>query len=105
MFHPAWSHVQKVGWPSRIDATRTAKVIAGQLPAILVRHWTENRSTFAGVSLTPLRGCDCLNRGLLSLPANTIEKLGLEQNRDVITHLLITCCTEFSAPGLFPAVF
>lgn len=34
------------------------------------------------------------------LAAKTVEKLGLEHNRDQITHLLITCCTGFSAPGL-----
>jgi len=34
------------------------------------------------------------------LAAKTVEKLGLEQDRDHITHLLITCCTGFSAPGL-----
>jgi alpha-pyrone synthase len=34
------------------------------------------------------------------LAAETIEKLGLDQNRDDITHLLITCCTGFFAPGL-----
>ncbi len=34
------------------------------------------------------------------LAAETIEKLGLGENRDDITHLLITCCTGFFAPGL-----
>ncbi len=34
------------------------------------------------------------------LAAETIEKLKLEQNCDDVTHLLITCCTGFSAPGL-----
>ena len=34
------------------------------------------------------------------LAAKTVEKLGLEGNRDHVTHLLITCCTGFSAPGL-----
>jgi predicted naringenin-chalcone synthase len=34
------------------------------------------------------------------LAAETVEKLMLEHRRDHITHLLITCCTGFSAPGL-----
>src|SRR3974390_3334817 len=34
------------------------------------------------------------------LAVNTIEKLGLGLDRKRITHLLITCCTGFSAPGL-----
>jgi len=34
------------------------------------------------------------------LAVNTIEKLGLGLDRNRITHLLITCCTGFSAPGL-----
>jgi predicted naringenin-chalcone synthase len=34
------------------------------------------------------------------LAAETVEKLMLEHCRDHITHLLITCCTGFSAPGL-----
>jgi alpha-pyrone synthase len=35
-----------------------------------------------------------------ALAAATIEKLQLGSERDRITHLLITCCTGFSAPGL-----
>jgi predicted naringenin-chalcone synthase len=35
-----------------------------------------------------------------ALAAATIEKLGLGSDRDRVTHLLITCCTGFSAPGL-----
>src|SRR3974390_453297 len=34
------------------------------------------------------------------LAAETIEKLGIGESRDDITHLLITCCTGFYAPGL-----
>jgi alpha-pyrone synthase len=34
------------------------------------------------------------------LAAKTVEKLRLEHIRDDITHLLITCCTGFSAPGV-----
>ena len=34
------------------------------------------------------------------LAAETIERLGLGESRDNITHLLITCCTGFFAPGL-----
>ena len=34
------------------------------------------------------------------LAAKTVEKLGLGPNRNRISHLLITCCTGFSAPGL-----
>ena len=34
------------------------------------------------------------------LAAKTIEKLGRKQNRDLVTYLLITCCTGSSAPGL-----
>jgi alpha-pyrone synthase len=34
------------------------------------------------------------------LATKTIEKLGLEYSSEPITHLLITCCTGFSAPGL-----
>jgi predicted naringenin-chalcone synthase len=35
-----------------------------------------------------------------SLAAEAIERLGLGGERARITHLLITCCTGFSAPGL-----
>jgi alpha-pyrone synthase len=35
-----------------------------------------------------------------ALAAATVEKLQLGSERDRITHLLITCCTGFSAPGL-----
>ena len=35
-----------------------------------------------------------------ALAAATVEKLQLGNERDRITHLLITCCTGFSAPGL-----
>lgn len=34
------------------------------------------------------------------LAARTVEKLGLGQDRAGITHLIITCCTGLSAPGL-----
>ena len=34
------------------------------------------------------------------LAAKTVETLRLEHSRDDITHLIITCCTGFSAPGL-----
>jgi predicted naringenin-chalcone synthase len=34
------------------------------------------------------------------LAAKTVEKLGRNQNRDLVTYLLITCCTGSSAPGL-----
>ena len=34
------------------------------------------------------------------LAAATIEKLGLGKERDRITHLIVTSCTGFSAPGL-----
>lgn len=34
------------------------------------------------------------------LAAQAIEKLALGADRDRISHLLITCCTGFSAPGL-----
>jgi predicted naringenin-chalcone synthase len=34
------------------------------------------------------------------LAAQTVEKLGLGRDRDHVTHLVITCCTGFSAPGL-----
>jgi predicted naringenin-chalcone synthase len=30
----------------------------------------------------------------------TIERLGIGQERDRITHLVVTCCTGFSSPGL-----
>jgi predicted naringenin-chalcone synthase len=35
-----------------------------------------------------------------ALAAETVEKLGIDGERDRITHLLITCCTGFAAPGL-----
>jgi predicted naringenin-chalcone synthase len=35
-----------------------------------------------------------------ALAAQTIEQLNLGSDRSRITHLLITCCTGFSAPGL-----
>lgn len=35
-----------------------------------------------------------------ALAAEAVEKLDLGADRDKITHLLITCCTGFSAPGL-----
>jgi predicted naringenin-chalcone synthase len=35
-----------------------------------------------------------------ALAAETIERLQLGAERDRVTHLLITCCTGFSAPGL-----
>ena len=35
-----------------------------------------------------------------ALGAAAIERLGLGAERDRISHLLITCCTGFSAPGL-----
>jgi len=35
-----------------------------------------------------------------ALAAATIERLDLGRERDRITHLLITCCTGFSAPGI-----
>jgi predicted naringenin-chalcone synthase len=35
-----------------------------------------------------------------ALAADAVEKLNLGADRDRITHLLITCCTGFSAPGL-----
>jgi predicted naringenin-chalcone synthase len=34
------------------------------------------------------------------LAARTVEKLGLGEHRSYITHLIVTCCTGFSAPGL-----
>jgi predicted naringenin-chalcone synthase len=34
------------------------------------------------------------------LAAETVERLGLGPDRDRITHVLVTCCTGFSAPGL-----
>jgi alpha-pyrone synthase len=34
------------------------------------------------------------------LAVATVERLGLEEERDRITHLIVTCCTGFSAPGL-----
>jgi predicted naringenin-chalcone synthase len=34
------------------------------------------------------------------LAAATVERLDLGPDRDLITHVLITCCTGFSAPGL-----
>ncbi len=34
------------------------------------------------------------------LACETIQKLGLGRGQDRITHLVITCCTGFSAPGL-----
>ena len=34
------------------------------------------------------------------LAAKTVKKLELERSRDRVTHLLVTCCTGFSAPGL-----
>jgi alpha-pyrone synthase len=34
------------------------------------------------------------------LAASTVERLDLGAERDRITHVLITCCTGFSAPGL-----
>jgi predicted naringenin-chalcone synthase len=34
------------------------------------------------------------------LAVATIERLGIEQERDRITHLVVTSCTGFSAPGL-----
>jgi predicted naringenin-chalcone synthase len=34
------------------------------------------------------------------LAAAAIGKLGLDQERDSITHIVITCCTGLSAPGL-----
>lgn len=38
------------------------------------------------------------------LAAETVEKLALGRDRDRITHLLVTCCTGFMAPGLDIAV-
>src|SRR5262249_35325794 len=35
-----------------------------------------------------------------ALGADAIEGLGLGRERDRVSHLLITCCTGFSAPGL-----
>ena len=35
-----------------------------------------------------------------ALAAQTIDRLNLAADREQITHLLITCCTGFSAPGL-----
>jgi len=35
-----------------------------------------------------------------ALGAAAVERLGLGREREHITHLLITCCTGFSAPGL-----
>jgi predicted naringenin-chalcone synthase len=34
------------------------------------------------------------------LAVSTVERLNLGSERDSITHVLITCCTGFSAPGL-----
>ncbi len=35
-----------------------------------------------------------------ALGAAAVERLGLGRERDPITHLLVTCCTGFSAPGI-----
>ncbi|GJE41634.1 type III polyketide synthase [Methylobacterium soli] len=35
-----------------------------------------------------------------SLAAQAVEKLELGEDRDGITHLVVSCCTGFSAPGL-----
>ncbi len=37
-----------------------------------------------------------------ALAARTVEKLCLGEDRSDITHLLVTCCTGFSAPGPRP---
>jgi predicted naringenin-chalcone synthase len=34
------------------------------------------------------------------LATATIERLGIDADRDRITHLIITCCTGFSSPGI-----
>ena len=54
----------------------------------------------AAISPTRRRECGGSNSTRPRLAQTAVDRLQLGAERDRITHLLVTCCTGFSAPGL-----
>ena len=56
--------------------------------------------TRAAIFPIPRRACDLFERYAPELAQAAVDGLQLGNERARVTHLLITCCTGFSAPGL-----